>query len=286
MDGARLSRFPHLAWLHFSVAADAARNPLVVGMQGACHTISLTASGHHDIRCIRGGSETRWSEDAGAVHFQPADDEHRTFVTVMSPNFVSQVLLLPRQHLETYLRREEFDPRPTCRRILASNDVILTNCMRHLVDGGRYRDSSRDGATDAHARRLVLRLVEFSGGGMPDWHDDESTFDSRTIASLTEHVDAHLRIGSSLSELAVRVGLSPSHFARKFRACTGLSLHRFVNRRRLEAALRLLRDHREPLTGVAVDLGFSSQSHLTRLFSSLTGMTPAKYRKQFARVTA
>lgn len=35
-----------------------------------------------------------------------------------------------------------------------------------------------------------------------------------------------------------------------------------------------------PLASVALDLGFSSQSHFTRLFSSLTGMTPAKYRKQ------
>jgi AraC family transcriptional regulator len=37
------------------------------------------------------------------------------------------------------------------------------------------------------------------------------------------------------------------------------------------------------LTRVALDLGFSSQSHFTRLFSDLTGMTPAKYRKQFKR---
>jgi len=45
-------------------------------------------------------------------------------------------------------------------------------------------------------------------------------------------------------------------------------------------------DHRRPLASVALDLGFSSQSHFTRLFSSLTGMTPAKYRKQFRPVTA
>jgi hypothetical protein len=39
----------------------------------------------------------------------------------------------------------------------------------------------------------------------------------------------------------------------------------------------------DTLVGIALDLGFSSQSHFTRLFSEMSGMTPAKYRKQFRR---
>jgi AraC family transcriptional regulator len=77
-----------------------------------------------------------------------------------------------------------------------------------------------------------------------------------------------------------RVGISPSYFGRKFRQSTGLSLHRFVNRRRILASLNLLKDQSLPLAHTALELGFSSQSHLTRLFSAMTGMTPAKYRKQ------
>lgn len=286
MDGARLSRFPHLSWLDFSITAASARNPLVIGMHGVCHTISLTARGHRHVRCIRGGSETRWIESAGTVHFMPADGEHRTMVSAMSPDLAAHVLLVPRRHLLAYLSSEQFAPQATCRRVLAPNDAILQKCMRCIAGGGLHGDPGHDGDCDAAARRLVLRLVELSGGGRPDWHDGESIFDLRTLASLTDVVDASLRTGCSLSDLSVHVGLSPSHFARKFRASTGLSLHRFVNRRRLEAALRRLKDQREPLAAVAIDLGFSSQSHMTRLFSSLTGMTPAKYRKQFRRVTA
>jgi AraC-like DNA-binding protein len=77
------------------------------------------------------------------------------------------------------------------------------------------------------------------------------------------------------------VGLSPSHCARKFRHTEGLSLGRFVNRRRLARALVVLRKDSTSLSQVALDLGFSSQSHFTRLFSTLVGMTPAKYRKTF-----
>jgi len=81
--------------------------------------------------------------------------------------------------------------------------------------------------------------------------------------------------------LAALVGHSPSHCARKFRYTEGLSLGRFVNRRRLAKALVVLRRDSTPLSQVALALGFSSQSHFTRLFSEVVGMTPAKYRKTF-----
>jgi len=52
-------------------------------------------------------------------------------------------------------------------------------------------------------------------------------------------------------------------------------------RRHLADCLRAERS--PPLARIALDLGFSSQSHFSRLFSDLTGMTPAKHRKQFRR---
>jgi len=87
---------------------------------------------------------------------------------------------------------------------------------------------------------------------------------------------------ASLSDLAVLAGLSPSHFAKKFRQSTGLSLNRFVNRRRIIRSLEALKADTS-LASIAIDLGFSSQSHFTRLFSSLTGTTPATYRKSVKR---
>ncbi|MFM8493965.1 MAG: helix-turn-helix transcriptional regulator [Planctomycetia bacterium] len=104
------------------------------------------------------------------------------------------------------------------------------------------------------------------------------------MVDLVEHIDSHLAVAPSLSDMGWRVGISPSHFARKFRHSTGLSLYRFINRRRILRSLDTLRDESQSLAGVSLDLGFSSQSHFTRLFSKLTGMTPAKYRKQVRRV--
>ncbi|NCX99446.1 MAG: AraC family transcriptional regulator [Planctomycetia bacterium] len=98
---------------------------------------------------------------------------------------------------------------------------------------------------------------------------------------LVDYIDARLHAHIGLDELATVAGLSPSHCARKFQRTLGLSLGRFVNRRRLAKALDVLRDNSTPLSRVALELGFSSQSHLTRLFSELFGITPARYRRQF-----
>ena len=130
------------------------------------------------------------------------------------------------------------------------------------------------------ARKLVLRLVELLGGKKPDWHDDHSGFTPPVMKQIVEYLDTLLHHQFCLQELASLVGCSPSHFARKFRRTEGLSLGRFINRRRLAAAMRTLQNDSTPLAQIALDLGFSSQSHFTRLFSDLTGMTPAKFQRQ------
>lgn len=281
MDGARLSRFPHLSWLAFDVAGGPSADPLTVDLQGVCHVISLTARGGHDVRWIVRGRERRWEESAGAIHFLPADDAHHTFLTRMSADCLSRVLLLPRRHLADFARSEGCGPLREPRRFLLNHDSTLQAAIDRLSVTARLGRDTDDGPADEAARRLVLRIVELFGGGTPDWADDTSVFGRKALGTLVEYIDAHLRETITAEDLATRVGMSPSHFARKFRQSTGLSLYRFVNRRRIVMSLARLKGDGVPLADLSVRLGFSSQSHFTRLFSALTGMTPAKYRKRF-----
>lgn len=272
-----------LAWFQARVAAPAGGGALAVHMKGVVHSISLTVQGAHRVRWITRRRETSWHEHAGAVHFKPADGDDHAFITAMSPDFESAVLFIPEADLVGCLRAEGCDGEIEWRRILATDDPVLRATTARLAHGGTETDgdsSSRDEAS----RRLVLRLAELSGGTVPCWQADASLFDRRTLAHLVDHVDAHLRIAPTLAEMGRIAGLSPSHFAKKFRLTTGLSLQRFVNRRRLHESLSALRDPSRTLARIALDLGFSSQSHFTRLFSGLVGMTPARYRKSFRRV--
>lgn len=189
---------------------------------------------------------------------------------------------IPPGHLHEITSSEGIERRPDWRRLLLPDDTILrqalltVSCCDSLSPGTA-------GHADEAARRLILRLTELAGGGVPYWHDDASVFDRGTMDDLAGYVDAHLVTAPSLTDMGIRVGISPSHFARKFRHSTGLSLCRFIHRRRILRSLDALKTD-APLASIALDLGFSSQSHFTRIFSGLTGMTPAKYQKSVRRI--
>ena len=132
----------------------------------------------------------------------------------------------------------------------------------------------------------MLQLCVLMGGETPEWLKDSSVFTPCVMRQVVTHIDAHLGVSMSLESMGNTVGLSPGHFARKFHHSTGESLGRFINRRRICASFAILRVDEQPLLQVALALGFSSQSHFTRLFSGLTGMTPDSFRRLHRRTRA
>ncbi len=83
----------------------------------------------------------------------------------------------------------------------------------------------------------------------------------------------------SLSQIAREVGVSVFHLSRRFHARTGFSLHAYRNQLRLRAALERLAERDAELTGIALDLGFSSHSHFTETFRRTFGRTPSSVRR-------
>jgi AraC family transcriptional regulator len=98
---------------------------------------------------------------------------------------------------------------------------------------------------------------------------------------LQEYIDSHLACPISVKDMATIVDLSPSYFVRVFGTVYGVSPHQYVQARRLKRAERLLSTLRDvPLKAVAMDCGFSDQSHMTRLFKEKLLMTPKQYREK------
>jgi AraC family transcriptional regulator len=83
----------------------------------------------------------------------------------------------------------------------------------------------------------------------------------------------------SLQALANESGYSRVHFIRMFRAATGYSPHNYLLSLRLERARELLRNPSLSLIDIALDCGFSSHSHMSRLFHKSVGVTPSAYRR-------
>jgi AraC family transcriptional regulator len=79
--------------------------------------------------------------------------------------------------------------------------------------------------------------------------------------------------------MAAVARLSAYHFARQFKATTGLPPHQFVIARRVERARELLQGGTDlSLAEVAADAGFSDQSQFSRHFKRLVGVTPARFQ--------
>ena len=101
----------------------------------------------------------------------------------------------------------------------------------------------------------------------------------RAVDYLTAHCDENVR----LEDLAAIAGISPFHFSRMFTAQVGLPPHSFQNHLRLVRSKKLLRDGR-PISTVAAAIGFADQSHFSRHFKRMFGVTPGRYQESSKNV--
>lgn len=82
----------------------------------------------------------------------------------------------------------------------------------------------------------------------------------------------------SLASLAAIADVHAVHLARTFRQTQGVTVGEYFREVRVARAARLLRDPRRPITDIALECGFSDQSHLCREFKRATGASPARFR--------
>ena len=103
--------------------------------------------------------------------------------------------------------------------------------------------------------------------------------EQKTIERARHYIDERFSESISLSELAAHVSLSRYYLLRAFSVEVGMPPHAYQESLRIRHAQRLIRAGR-PLAEVAAAAGFSSQSHLTRCFKQIIGVTPGQYRRE------
>jgi AraC family transcriptional regulator len=128
-------------------------------------------------------------------------------------------------------------------------NVLTVHLLRHLSAPGRL-ERGRDGVLPRGRLRAVVEYIEEHLGGCP-----------------------------TLAQIAAAAHLSAFHFARQFKATTGLPPHQYVILRRVERAKQLLQAGTDlSLAEVAQHAGFSDQSQFSHHFKRLVGVTPAQFR--------
>ncbi|MEW6497227.1 MAG: AraC family transcriptional regulator [Cyanobacteriota bacterium] len=121
----------------------------------------------------------------------------------------------------------------------------------------------------------LLRHYCTSSLQIPTYSDGLSR---RKLRLVIEYIKDNLERDLRLAQMAAFVGMSPYHFARLFKLSTGQSPHQYVTHYRIECAKQLLANTDLAITEIAYRVGFSSPSHLTRVFRQYTSITPKAYR--------
>lgn len=103
---------------------------------------------------------------------------------------------------------------------------------------------------------------------------------SKLINDVAKYVRKNISGRTSVEEMARSMFISRTHLAAKFKQLTGMTLTDFILSEKTEEAKRLLKSTDKSLLAIGEYLGFSSQSHFTKVFKKYSGKTPSEYRNE------
>ena len=175
----------------------------------------------------------------------------------------------------------ELDRRPTGELRLRTNfkDAAAQQLLKLLLEDFAGECPAGKLYTDHLIHALAYRVLIFARDVSPsNTARPVSGLPNRILRRVVDKMRV-LDDQLSLESLAQESGYSRVHFLRMFRAATGRSPHNYLLNLRIERARELLSNPGLSLTDIALDCGFSSHSHFTRVFRQFLGVTPSEYRR-------
>lgn len=104
------------------------------------------------------------------------------------------------------------------------------------------------------------------------------SIDSESIQKAVLYINAHFRENPKMSEVAQMLHLCDSYFCRLFKKCVGMGYKEYLKKQKLEYGYTLIKSTELPLTEIASNCGYESQSHFNREFKKFFNVTPSSLR--------
>ena len=203
----------------------------------------------------------------GAVHTGEAVDAQGFVMRSLYPTVANMEMavseLTGRQQGLPFFKEVRVDHSRTMRNVLSLHQAMLSGASD-------FECESRFLATMS---LLIEQYADIS------FSNRQPGREKNAVQQACRYIEEHFAQGVSLRELAEQVALSPYYFLRAFRAEVGLPPYAYLESIRVRHAQRLIENGR-PLAEVALEVGFSSQSHMTRHFKKIIGATPGQYAHQ------
>ena len=164
---------------------------------------------------------------------------------------------------------------------LGTSDPLLEQLALAILEIMREEpDPSSALYVDELVHAMVVRLVRIytANGRSSRRGPDRQVLDRGEMRRVRDLIEDRLADDLSLEAIAGEVGVSSRSLSRACLRQWGTTVHQYVLSRRVERAKNLLLSTDLTVTSIALDTGFSSQSHLATAFRRVTGLTPKSYR--------
>lgn len=112
---------------------------------------------------------------------------------------------------------------------------------------------------------------------------EEVTHYFQELLLVVKHIERHYAEPITMSDMAELAGLSSTHFNRRFRQLLRMTPMQYLRTVRIQATQRFLTTTSHGIADIPAEVGYTDQSHLTKRFREVTGMTLAAYRKRFVK---
>lgn len=149
----------------------------------------------------------------------------------------------------------------------------MAESFRRLIGSVQRRDVVHHALAVAELER-ILALAHGEGVGLEGQRQG-----AKRLSALRDRIVASVGDVYDFEAEARWMGMSYSHFRRRFRELTGSSPHQFLIRSRMQQACRLLRDLDRPVKAIGFECGYEEPSDFSRMFKRVVGVSPREYRE-------
>lgn len=161
--------------------------------------------------------------------------------------------------------------------VKVNNDKEIAQSVYRLWRVLQGQDRAAGLAADGLVLTLAAKLLGLATA--KDSSGKHTQLSRWQLQRIREYVSEHLAADIKLSDLAACTGQSIYHFARSFKASTGVTPHRYVIAKRIAAAKDWLTESERSITEIAIECGFSSSQHFATAFKAELGITPSQFRQ-------
>lgn len=211
--------------------------------------------------------------DAGTMHALQVDEssymvnvefsfrQNPPLITMQSLMNASPVLTRWLQEISSWQRGKD-------------DSGMLYNALSAVVDDFSHSADADAALKEIHMAQMLVCLAtalmddKAAGKGF--------VYVRRCVNLLSERMSEDVRI----EELAKELGISVAYLQRLFRQVHGVTIIDYLNRMRIERAKLLLLNTDDPVVEIAIEAGFNSRQHFTRVFTSLEHISPQEYRRE------